>query len=139
MSCYQLIYTSHAVGEMTDDILLNILSVSQNKNSKLRISGLLVFDQGRFIQLLEGGKEEVETLFYSTIQHDPRHTEVQVVLETESPVRCMPTWAMGFSQTANTDSNLSRQSFFISLDETRQLCETLEGDAGRILSEFLTP
>jgi hypothetical protein len=137
MPCHQLIYTSRSTTEVTEEILLNILSVSQNKNHNLRISGLLVFGNGRFIQLLEGDKENVQDLFYSTIQRDPRHTDVKVLLETESPNRCMPTWTMGFSLLGNSASDISHQNFYISPTETRQLCEMMDGEVGQILMAFL--
>jgi hypothetical protein len=137
MPCHQLIYTSQPTLEITEEILLDILSVSQNKNHKLRISGLLIFGNGKFIQLLEGNKEEVQDLFYSTIQHDPRHTDVKVVLEAESPNRCMPTWTMGFSTIKNPASSISTQNFHIPLEETRQLCEMIDGEVGQILLAFL--
>jgi hypothetical protein len=137
MPCHQLIYTSQPTLEITEEILLDILSVSQNKNHKLRISGLLIFGNGKFIQLLEGNKEEVQDLFYSTIQHDPRHTDIKVLLEAESPNRCMPTWTMGFSLLGNSVSEISNKHFYISPAETRQLCEMMEGEVGQILLAFL--
>jgi hypothetical protein len=118
-------------------MLLDILSVSQNKNHKLRISGLLVFGNGKFIQLLEGDKKDVLDLFHSAILRDPRHTDVKVLLEAESPNRCMPTWTMGFSAIGNSASNISNQNFYIPLAETRQLCEMMEGEVGRRLLAFL--
>jgi hypothetical protein len=137
MPCHQLIYTSQPTLEITEEILLNILRVSQNKNHNLRISGLLVFGNGKFIQLLEGDEKDVQDLFHSTIQRDPRHTDVKVLLEAESPTRCMPTWTMGFSALGNSAANISNQNFYIPLAETRQLCELMEGEVGQRLLAFL--
>lgn len=96
MTCHQLIYLSHPTLEVKRDVLLDIFNKSQKKNLKLGISGLLVFHKGEFMQFLEGGEYVVKDLF-AKIQHDPRHADVKILLETDSQERCLPTWTMGFA------------------------------------------
>ena len=51
----QIIYISSAAKKMDDDDLLDILKTSRENNKKNDISGMLLYDNGSFIQVLEGG------------------------------------------------------------------------------------
>ena len=136
MVCHQLIYISRPTVEVTQDVLLDILNKAQTINHKFKISGLLIFHNGKFMQLLEGGEKEVKDLF-EKIQHDPRHSDVRILLETDRPNRCMPLWTMGFSMSGSVDNGLSNQGFYIAIDETRQLCEKMEADVGQKFLQLL--
>nr|WP_138516518.1 BLUF domain-containing protein [Rhodoferax bucti] len=50
----QLIYTSQAISGLTDACLQDIAVTAARFNSMVGISGLLVFDEGCFLQVLEG-------------------------------------------------------------------------------------
>lgn len=64
MSCFQLIFTSHAAVEVTDQLLLDILVNADRRNRTKGISGLLLYSQNRFMQLIEARRQEtVEALF----------------------------------------------------------------------------
>jgi serine/threonine protein kinase len=133
---HQVIYESIPTMETTIEELLNILKKSQYKNIRLDISGLLVFRNGKFLQLLEGEKKEVDQLF-AMIQLDPRHKNVKVIMESDSHYRCMPSWVMGFSTDEKFEDEASTQSFYITPDVTRQICESLEGKVGSIFLKFI--
>ena len=136
MACHQLIYISRPTIKITAAVLLDILKKSENKNHPHQISGLLVFHNGQFMQLMEGEKKAVRNLF-ETVKHDPRHTDVEIVLEVDSPERCMPAWAMGFSMSDSVDSEISNQVFYISIDDTKQICKLMKGDVGLQFLKFL--
>ena len=136
MSCHQLIYQSRPAVPVTKQVLLDILNTSQLQNYKLRISGLLVFHNGAFMQLLEGGEKEVHDL-YAKIQRDPRHADLQLLLDASAADRLMPTWVMGFSMSGNVDSAISDQDFHIPLTDVKELCQNIEGRVGRIFRKFL--
>ena len=57
------------------------------------------------MQLLEGSKPAVLSLF-AKIKDDPRHRDVVVLLESETPNRDFQQWSMGFKK---VDSNTSRE------------------------------
>jgi hypothetical protein len=136
MSIYQLIYTSKPTPLMTEGVLLDILKKSQITNLESKLSGLLIFHNGTFMQLLEGEKKEVTEL-YKVIQNDPRHREVKIIFESVNPERCMPTWAMGLSMADHEADAISKQAFHIPIEVTRQICELMEGEAGRLFRQFL--
>ena len=72
-----------------------ILSVAQLRNFERNVSGLLIFNQGYFAQVLEGASHDVEEI-YELIQSDPRHDDV-VLLEFEQvEARVFANWSMGF-------------------------------------------
>ncbi len=137
MSCRQIIYTSRPTAEIDDSVLLNILVRSQVKNDDMGISGLLVFHHGQFMQLLEGDADVVGKLM-DTIRQDPRHADVAVLLDRESPKRCMPMWAMAFSTSKPMDQTIKEQAFSLSLEEGKSICAAMSGEVGRIFHQFLS-
>jgi len=102
---YYLIYCSIAAELMTDEALRLLLQQARTRNRELVITGMLVYvegeygmdRQGRFMQVLEGSRFLVESVF-DKIKNDSRHHEV-VVLKTESiNKRNFKTWEMGFAK-----------------------------------------
>lgn len=99
---FHLVYTSHAVKPLTEPELLELLRQSRDRNKKFNISGILLYVQGKFMQVLEGKKSYVDEIFHS-IQNDARHTRVTVVLEGNSPKRIFKGWSMGFKKLSDKD------------------------------------
>lgn len=94
---YKMIYVSSAPYDMSDDELMEILTVSRKNNKEKGITGLLLYFDGSFFQLLEGDKESVTSLF-TTIAQDRRHTGVIKLYEQVSETRDFPEWSMGFKR-----------------------------------------
>lgn len=92
---FHLLYTSHAVAHYTEKDLIDLLKKSREFNFKNRITGLLLYLDRKFIQVLEGDKEKVLAL-YEKIRRDPHHTRVTTVVEGASPTRIFKKWSMGF-------------------------------------------
>lgn len=96
---------------MSDQDLVNILQESKKWNSAHGITGMLLYvkgsfwkpikrelvprQAGRFVQVLEGKKEDVEEIF-ALIKTDKRHFELVVVNEAACEVRGFKSWDMGF-------------------------------------------
>lgn len=92
---HRLIYVSASREEMTQDKLDGLLAVARTNNSAAGVTGLLLFHDGSFFQVLEGAKDEVLRIF-SRIERDYRHSRV-IILQTKSaPERAFPTWSMGY-------------------------------------------
>lgn len=100
---YYLIYISKAEKLMPEADLLNILEQSRNWNHDHGLTGMLLyvegkFEQGmegRFIQVLEGSKAEVENIF-ENIEYDSRHHELMILEREEIQDLNFKTWEMGF-------------------------------------------
>lgn len=91
----QLIYVSSASHLMTDQELIEILNTARAKNEGLDISGMLVYSDGTFIQVLEGTPSTVEHLFRH-IEMDARHRNCFQLLRQRVVARAFEGWSMGF-------------------------------------------
>ena len=89
---HQLIYTSRPFG--FDDAALNgILTEARRYNGEHDITGALICRPDLYLQLLEGPRETVETL-YRRIMDDNRHLEVEQLVSRTVDQRLFPDWAM---------------------------------------------
>lgn len=91
----QLIYGSTVKVPMTDDELVELLRKSREKNEKLGITGMLLYRNNNFLQVLEGTEDAVQSL-YETIARDDRHVSVMKIAQRKIPARFFPDWKMGF-------------------------------------------
>ncbi len=87
---------------MDTEGLDEILNTARTNNSKRDVTGMLLFHDGSFIQVLEGEQSEVETLF-EKIRLDPRHCDESVVLRTEVEDRAFDGWSMGYKRAATLE------------------------------------
>jgi hypothetical protein len=94
---FHLVYTSHSTQQFSEADLILLLTQCRDSNKLNGITGMLLYLQGKFIQVLEGKKTTVETL-YSTIKKDPRHTRIITVIRGTSPHRLFSGWTMGFKK-----------------------------------------
>jgi PAS domain S-box-containing protein len=101
---YQLIYISTAIKDMFEIDLLELLIQSRHNNKKSDITGLLLYHNGHFLQVLEGIDFNVKDIFQK-IQQDSRHTDVSVVVTQYIDKREFGDWEMGFVnlETLNPD------------------------------------
>jgi hypothetical protein len=73
-----------------------ILTTAIRNNSKLGITGALVFDDLWFVQVLEGPPQSVEAIF-NRILEDSRHADIKIILKKEVEERLFGEWAMGLA------------------------------------------
>jgi len=92
---FQIAYVSSAVAKFTRPQLCELLERSRAKNDRLEITGLLLYQDGNFMQVVEGPEAKVREL-YHTVSQDPRHRDVFTLLEENLPERGFPNWAMAF-------------------------------------------
>lgn len=116
---------------MTETVLLDILQKSQVNNDEQKISGVLIYRNNQYFQLLEGREPQVRHIF-EKIRQDTRHTDVEVLLDQPCEERLMPAWAMGFSQDVPMPV-LEQQGFYITPDDSTSIISTMQGRAGEIL------
>lgn len=93
---HRIIYLSSASKDLTNEEIHNLLLLSKINNKKNNISGLLLFIDGNFIQVLEGEKDKINDLF-KKIEIDIRHKNVTKVIEDTIESRQFENWDMGFS------------------------------------------
>ncbi|GGK96957.1 hypothetical protein JOE58_003256 [Curtobacterium luteum] len=90
-----LIYSSVATRPLGDDDLASLLDQSRRSNEREDVTGVLLFRNGYFLQLLEGPDAAVRAKL-DRIKHDDRHAKVRVILEDHVEERQFPEWTMGF-------------------------------------------
>ena len=90
---FSLVYVSRAASSVTSQDLLDLGAASQAANAAAGITGLLLYSDGGFLQMLEGPRAAVESL-YASIEHDTRHDEVTLVRAREQREREFPCWSM---------------------------------------------
>lgn len=98
-STYQILYHSVAVQSFTETEIQALLEQARGFNGQHCLTGILLYSDGRFVQLLEGDEQSVRQL-YARIQQDPRHTQVVTVSEGPGPGRRFADWSMGFGRVA---------------------------------------
>ena len=89
------IYVSSAVTPFMQSELTDLLEKSRLNNAALDISGMLLYKDGNFMQVLEGDEGAVRTL-YRKIARDPRHRGLLALLQGTLAERQFPDWSMGF-------------------------------------------
>ena len=92
----QLLYASNTSRDLSDDVLEDILAASRKNNVKVGITGLLLYIEGGFMQILEGDTSAVTETF-DRISRDRRHWNSIVLLDREAP-RAFGEWSMGFTR-----------------------------------------
>lgn len=94
-SVYQVLYRSRAAYLPSEAQLEELLHQSRHFNNEHQVTGLLLYSEGHFVQVLEGPAEVIQPL-YGRIQQDPRHTQVETVSEGPIPARRFAAWSMNF-------------------------------------------
>lgn len=103
MDLVHCIYCSAATSPVvTRSDLDALLARSRSNNASLGITGILLFHEGIFFQVLEGDRPAVESL-YARIEGDPRHTRVTRLIIEPIEARSFSEWSMGFSQITPED------------------------------------
>jgi len=88
------LYASRPAAALTGAILNDILEESRKNNPARGITGLLCVSDDIFMQVLEGGRDEVCEL-YNTIVRDNRHRQVRLLSYEEISERRFGNWTMG--------------------------------------------
>ena len=88
------VYASRAKAPLAPGMFEAILEQSRKNNLANGITGLLCFAKDTFVQVLEGGRDEVSELF-NTIVRDDRHDTVRLLVFEEIPQRQFASWTMG--------------------------------------------
>jgi hypothetical protein len=99
---YRLVYSSEAAPGLAPAELEGMLAESRVRNKAHGISGVLVFVDGAFLQVLEGEKDDVLELM-ARIDRDPRHRGVKVFYEQDVEERAFASWSMAYLSPSAAD------------------------------------
>ncbi len=129
-----LVYASAATRAMERNDLGNILEAAIRHNAPAGITGMLLYVDGAFFQVLEGDAVRVHTL-YDAILKDPRHASAIKLIEEPIEKRSFSRWSMGFAQLTRAEiSKISGLNDFFG--QGSSLLELEPGRAKNLLSAF---
>jgi hypothetical protein len=102
----QLVYESVATPQFEDSEVFDIVDVARRFNPDHDITGLLIYHDRAFVQVLEGPQEAVEAL-YEHIGTDPRHDDVWRLACMDVQERSFAHWSMGLVHTENLPEKIA--------------------------------
>lgn len=132
---YHLSYVSTGCDCLRYDDIKAILESSNQHNKSLGITGILVYCNKHFFQILEGDKTEVLSLF-ERISIDRRHDNVIKIQEGERDKRSFENWHMAFKSYNKQLSSLddfNTEQFYTYIREQMNGTQDI---SLRILSDF---
>lgn len=94
MDLVQLIYTSTVSDQFKESDLSVILNSAKQRNNAESVTGILCFDGNFFMQCLEGGRQQVNTV-YANILADERHQGAELLTYGPIDKRSYSQWEMG--------------------------------------------
>ena len=98
----QISYISKATKAISQDDLDEILRTSRKNNARLGITGMLLYGNKTFVQILEGEEKAVNELI-EKIKRDSRHADFQVLKKKTIDRREYADWSMDFKQVSGED------------------------------------
>ena len=106
-------YASGATRDLTPTELDALLVTSQLQNARHNISGMLLYSEGSFFQVLEGTEADVDTTF-ARIGADSRHSHTTCIIREPIAARAFEAWTMGYAQITDADANaiVGRNDFY---------------------------
>jgi len=87
---------------MRDKDLVALLHSCRLQNGRSNITGMLLYKDGHFMQVLEGEKSMIMKVF-SRISTDSRHDSVDILRAELIQHRDFPSWTMGFKNIDEVD------------------------------------
>ncbi|MDZ4756457.1 MAG: BLUF domain-containing protein [Phycisphaerae bacterium] len=132
---YHLIYANSATVPFNAAALLTLLEKARINNKALGITGMLLYTDRCFFQVLEGEQGQLHRLF-EIIDRDPRHGDVVTIIDEPISERSFSEWSMGLTLLSRDElSRIPGASALMlggsTFDELR------EGRAKKLISTFL--
>jgi hypothetical protein len=90
----QLVYVSNRKVNCTEAEIEKILASCKKNNPPLNITGILLYSDKKFIQLVEGEYKVINDL-YTKIKTDPRHDQTMLIAMGPIKEKSFPSWHMG--------------------------------------------
>jgi hypothetical protein len=90
------IYASRATHALTPREIAELLAVARRNNAQRGITGMLLYVDRSFFQVLEGD-EAVVDLTFRAISADARHSRITRIIAEPIAHRSFAEWTMGFS------------------------------------------
>lgn len=128
MSYAYLVITSTPIGTVDDAVLLKIQAEAVRKNAAAKVTGVLLYGAGKFLQILEGPEEALQRLSAHNAV-DSRHTDFQVLHSGTCAQRAFQSWSMGVLTTYRTTID--------NIENVETILKTLSSSTHECHAQFL--
>ncbi|MEM1222881.1 MAG: BLUF domain-containing protein [Verrucomicrobiota bacterium] len=128
---FQIIYISAAAEDLEISDLENLLIRTRIRNKKREITGIILYVEGNIIQVIEGQKDIVESLF-ADIEKDRRHRHVTVMAKEQIEKRDFAQFTMGFKRTHKSEIEKNIPGFMETVEKGRLAKDQLNGLSKRV-------
>lgn len=129
---YAISYVSSASEKLSELDVEKVLNFSKNWNNEHNITGMLLFSQGNFFQVLEGEKKLIKELF-GRIVKDSRHFNIIRIFEKEIDDADFEGYSANF---ISLDSQYKEQDFGRYLNQVEKLNPSIQSSVKYILKNF---
>ena len=92
-----LVYTSVAAQQFDSTQLELLLQQARSNNQRIAVTGMLLYSDGNFFQVLEG-EEPLLLKLFELISTDSRHEKVVKIIQEPIARRAFSDWSMGFAE-----------------------------------------
>lgn len=99
-----IVYISAARRLFTEEELSDLQALSWKNNLLKGVTGLLLYHEGSVLQVLEGNKDDIDSLYIRILQ-DTRHKNIITVMEGETVERNFKEWSMGYRRISKEQWN----------------------------------
>jgi hypothetical protein len=121
-----IIYASVETQSFSPAQLTELLQKARVENERMQLTGILLYSNGNFFQVLEGEPAAVDEM-YKKLHLDKRHKQLTLIVREPITKRFFADWSMGFSnvtpeeltQISGMNDFFHGGSCFIGLDSGR--------------------
>ena len=136
MTLAALAYTSSARRRLGDTDLEALLERARRANQELDVTGVLLYDDGSFLQYIEGPPEGIAAA-YERVRRSPLHGGIIELIRGPIPERTFSGWQMGFTRTpASAVLRLSNASWKAQLRHGATTPALTESEGFQLLRQF---
>jgi hypothetical protein len=132
---HQIVYVSSATKPFSGADLEDLLRKSRERNTRLGLTGLLIYADGNFLQVIEGAAASLAEIITS-IRGDSRHLGIIEIMDHPIESREFPDWSMAFRR-IETGAD-APEGFNVLLQTYKHDPESLRsGLGGKLVTSFL--
>lgn len=132
---FRLVYMSKSKSPMVDAELDDILQKASMNNAAVGVTGLLVYVNDAFFQVLEGSQTAVEAV-YDKVFMDPRHHKARILQQRKVVERRFPAWTMGFCRLSGEEKGSDQFWELSRMDFEEQIPAEAGDDLLRVMHGF---
>lgn len=130
---HAICYISNSVDLWQARPLENLFILSKIQNVFRNVTGLLLYNEGTFLQVVEGGKDTIAVLL-SKIKRDKRHNQITVMFDRPIKHRIFKSFQTGLVSSDN-EKELKKLNSKIQFSKTSKYAKSINA----ILDSFTLP